>query len=593
MPPLHPFRVFIHERLLSVADELFVAFEKTVTEYQEENNHLRRLLRVKPELQLCEIVMDGGSDLASFITSTLQHLKTLEPLLEALLELGVQDLEDLSYIQESDLLHVLKPVEARKLLSQFKTTSQKDALNSPPSTQSFSNTACDSSHTQPDEMFPSGGYSSASSKSPRSTSSSSMGCTPRRLSDNSWHFHFEIPWKKMPSEVITTLEAGKRPKKCERLEIIRLIVSEILTVCPSPKKKHISEIARQVAKVYPLAFTDVIEGEIVGSGYDSLTKQMISRVDNLKRGSTPLSLKRLKGNVISTSEGEDTPPRKRRLDTYGCMNWQPISLPPDETLESQKHAQEQLKKMYEERCNDTKCIESMMRTTFFTQRKDIISGIETSDLIDEWPYLFERTGMITHFKELTGMDIDDKAIANKYARVVSFLKSSEKAGKMETVLIEMETSSKNDADVNAAGFLQLLLRYFNEDEDQMLHKLDQKTLPSEVDCAELPSTPCIVVCGRSPLAAENFMLSVDQTIVNGHITVFTDALVLMFASYYCLNISYPAAQGATLEFLQRCLFKINPDRGSKVEKNAFRKQQAVSPKVLTLITKIADYEWRE
>lgn len=120
------------------------------------------------------------------------------------------------------------------------------------------------------------------------------------------------------------------------------------------------------------SFISVIGGEIVGSGYDSLTKQMISRVDNLRRGSISLSLKR---QVISTSEGEDTPPRKRRLDTYGCINWQPIRLPPDTTSESQKHAQEELKTMYKERCHDTKGIENMMRATFFTQRKNIISGI--------------------------------------------------------------------------------------------------------------------------------------------------------------------------------------------------------------------------
>ena len=42
--------------------------------------------------------------------------------------------------------------------------------------------------------------------------------------------------------------------------------------------------------------------------------------------------------------------------------------------------------------------------------------------------------MKTHFKELSGVDIDDKAIANKYARVVSYLKSSDKTGNMETIL---------------------------------------------------------------------------------------------------------------------------------------------------------------
>ncbi|XP_047459749.1 uncharacterized protein LOC125019143 isoform X2 [Mugil cephalus] len=111
----------------------------------------------------------------------------------------------------------------------------------------------------------------------------------------------------------------------------------------------------------------------------------------------------------------------------------------------------------------------------------------------------------------------------------------------------------------------------------MFYRVDQTTLPSEVDCAGLPSTPCIVVCGNSTLAAENFMLSVDQTIVNGHIRIFSEALMLMFGSYYCMNISYPATQASTLEFLQRCLFKINPDKGSKVERNTNKKQLAVSP----------------
>ncbi|XP_057177138.1 uncharacterized protein LOC130546083 [Triplophysa rosa] len=164
---------------------------------------------------------------------------------------------------------------------------------------------------------------------------------------------------------------------------------------------------------------------------------------------------------------------------------------------------------------------------------------------------------------------------------------------METIFREMETSNKNVDDVNTAGLLELVLKYFREREDQMFHKVDQTTLPDEVDCAGLPITPCIIVCGRSPLTAEYFMLSVDQVIVNSHITIFSDAVKLMFASYYCLNISYPADQGATLEFVQRCLFKINPEKGSKIEKNTSRNQKAVSPKVLSLFSKIADYEWME
>ncbi len=38
---------------------------------------------------------------------------------------------------------------------------------------------------------------------------------------------------------------------------------------------------------------------------------------------------------------------------------------------------------------------------------------------------------------------------------------------------------------------------------------------------------------------------------------------------------------------------MNPEKGSKVEKTTSKKQSAVSPKVLSLINKIADYEWME
>ena len=42
---------------------------------------------------------------------------------ENLTELGVTSVEDLEYIQEKDLLTVLKPIEARKLLKNWCTSS--------------------------------------------------------------------------------------------------------------------------------------------------------------------------------------------------------------------------------------------------------------------------------------------------------------------------------------------------------------------------------------------------------------------------------------------------------------------------------------
>ncbi|KAK6291738.1 hypothetical protein J4Q44_G00375230 [Coregonus suidteri] len=56
MSKLQLLRVFLNERLTaSAAIEIFSAVEKTVLEYQEENDLLRRLLRITPEIQLCRI----------------------------------------------------------------------------------------------------------------------------------------------------------------------------------------------------------------------------------------------------------------------------------------------------------------------------------------------------------------------------------------------------------------------------------------------------------------------------------------------------------------------------------------------------------
>ncbi|XP_038843900.1 uncharacterized protein LOC120043345 [Salvelinus namaycush] len=55
MSKLQLFRVFLNERLTTAAVDIFGAVEKTVVEYQEENDRLRRLLGITPEIQLCRI----------------------------------------------------------------------------------------------------------------------------------------------------------------------------------------------------------------------------------------------------------------------------------------------------------------------------------------------------------------------------------------------------------------------------------------------------------------------------------------------------------------------------------------------------------
>ncbi|RXN33042.1 hypothetical protein ROHU_004411 [Labeo rohita] len=497
---------------------------------------------------------DVDRDLAEFIGSVLPNSSSRDLVLETLQSLGVETLEDLKYVQEPDLVNILRPIEARKLIARI-------------------NALC-----------------ADNSNSPPSTSSSSESSTPHRPSpvDNNWHFNFEIPWSKMPSEITRKLKNKERPTGRERRELIRLMVAEILTICPSPGKKHLSEISRKIVSTYPQSFRDVIEDQVVGSGYDSLTKQLQSRVDNMRRGKNSLFLKR---QTSSASEGEDPPCKMKRVDTYGCINWQPKRLPLNETEDTQKCTQEELKNMHKNKRKNTKSIENKMMATFYTQRSNIISGMETPVLVKEWPYLFEMCGIMVHFKELTGMDVDREAMSSKCKRVISYLISHEKKNKIEDILSGMEIAKAKDLDADLPGCVLLLLKYFSEEQAKMFQLVDETSLPSEVD--QLPSTPCIVVCGSSPLTAGHFMIAVDQIIVKDGVTNCGEALLMMFVTYYCLNISYPAELGATLEFMQRCLFKINPDKGTKVEKKESKKQQSVNPKVLSLITNIANFEWRE
>ncbi|KAI2667069.1 hypothetical protein H4Q32_031033 [Labeo rohita] len=74
------------------------------------------------------------------------------------------------------------------------------------------------------------------------------------------------------------------------------------------------------------------------------------------------------------------------------------------------------------------------------------------------------------------------------------------------------------------------------------------------------------------------MFSVDQVVVNSHITIFSDALKLMFASYYCFNISYPGDQGATLEFVQ----SVPPTAAAAASANAFSAEFRVQMHAVSL-----------
>ena len=93
-------------------------------------------------------------------------------------------------------------------------------------------------------------------------------------------------------------------------------------------------------QLYPKSFKDDIEGEVVGSGYDSLTKQLQCRVGNYKR-SDMLGKKRIIPDDISSVPEN----KKLRKDSYGCIRWEsgPVNLEAQMTKKKDHGKWEELK----------------------------------------------------------------------------------------------------------------------------------------------------------------------------------------------------------------------------------------------------------
>lgn len=279
--------------------------------------------------------------------------------------------------------------------------------------------------------------------------------------------------------------------------MIRLIINEVTGVCKRPSKKHLTDIARRIVAKYPKSLQDVIEGHIVGSGYDSLVKQLQSRADNVKRTqfSTPK-------DSFNTVVGATAKERALPQDTYGCINWDPEHLPITETLASQKQQQEEMKTMFRERNWDTQIITKKMMATYYTQRKDIIRGMETEKIRREWPFLFEMPGLQAHFRALTGVQLEGKffeTVKNKSHKILAYMDTlnNDKQRKTARVLAQIEVAKKDTKSKlpEMPGLVLLLLAYFGEDDKQMFFQVDDTCLPSEVPTSDLPASPCIIFCG--------------------------------------------------------------------------------------------------
>ncbi|XP_037554240.1 uncharacterized protein LOC119430829 [Nematolebias whitei] len=393
-----------------------------------------------------------------------------------------------------------------------------------------------------------------------------------------------------------SLERGKRPGPKLRRQMVRIVVTEMMEKCPLVGKKHSTDVAKKMVAKYPKSLQDVIDGDIVGTGYHSLVKQLQNRIENVWRTSTPKMRKRKQSNSDDTDE-IPLEERAAMQDTYGCIKWNVQFLPREETQESQQQKMEKLKVMFQQSDANPEEVKCFMQSTFYTQRQHVNQGKSIKCLREEWPFLFDEIGMSIHFKELTGINLKDTFIRNldlKGKRLLNYLTTvcvkKNKKFLQTYARLQRLRGQQSGCSEDVKEMVLLLLNYFDEKESMFFY-VDETSLAEDVQLEQVAVTPAIIVCGQSCYSSTRYMLSLDRTLTNTNIPSFISALCLMFGSYYCFNIHYPSELASTLEFLQRCFFRINPEKGTKVENKNSKRRLNLNPRVLTLIQEITDHEW--
>lgn len=310
-----------------------------------------------------------------------------------------------------------------------------------------------------------------------------------------------IPWGQFPEALTQALERGRRPNPSMRKEMVRIVVREMMKVTTSLSKKNAIDVARKLVAKYPKSLQDVIEGDIIGTGYGSLVKQIQNRIENVKR---PTTLKIKKRTSSHASDTDEIPPEKRAAiqDTYGCIRWHVKFLPLGETAESQQQKKEELKNLFSQNEQSLGPLKMLMKSTFYSQRQDVNQGKDMIHLLENWPYWFHETGIIVHFNELTGVDLKEtflKNVEQKGERLFHFMKTvavnkSKRFYQAATKLQMMR--GEHSGYTQVTEMVLLLLAYFDEKDDVMFHYVENTCLAEEVVMDRVPLTLTIVVCGK-------------------------------------------------------------------------------------------------
>ncbi|KAI3352086.1 hypothetical protein L3Q82_020912 [Scortum barcoo] len=97
----------------------------------------------------------------------------------------------------------------------------------------------------------------------------------------------------------------------------------------------------------------------------------------------------------------------------------------------------------------------------------------------------------------------------------------------------------------------------------------------------------------------SWMLSIEGQVVVGPHQNIVAGMAVFFSCYYVFNLVYQEEAACTLEFIQRCFIRDQPNFWHKDDKVDHSKWEgareqcynSVSPHVSALLKRLMDYEW--
>lgn len=86
---------------------------------------------------------------------------------------------------------------------------------------------------------------------------------------------------------------------------------------------------------------------------------------------------------------------------------------------------------------------------------------------------------------------------------------------------------------------------------------------------------------------ELYYIGIEKKIISTGFSNINDAFEMWFSTYFIFNLKYPRNFSLCLEFIQRHLFKINQEVGSKSSSGSLQTSSILN-KVLRLLNKLRD-----